>query len=694
MTLALCGDFDAAEARMWIEKYWGGIPAGPALDRPTRWMPILHGEKVVEVNDQVAQERVYLAFPAPGSSEPGCAELDLAASIFTDGLSSRLHQALVLGSRTCTDVSASYLEKELAGFFLVAASVLPGASLAEAERIIGQEIARFAQDGPTEAELARAKTGFEMRFISSLESIGNRADLLAQYNTLLGDPARFEQDLARFRQASPEGVRQTADRWLNHRNRVVVRFHPEPSARIDGPLLDRSIAPAPAPDHAFLAPAVRSARLANGLAVLVVERPDLPQVTAALMSRSGAVTDPPGLEGRAALAFQCVDKGTRTRTAVEIEDALADLGTAIQARNDREGSHLAFKALKRNFEAALELLAEVVLAPDYPEDAVAMERQAFLAALAQVATNPRSVAARLAPRLIFGKGHPYGRPTEGTPASMAALTREDLLAFHYQFLRPDNSALVFAGGITLEEATVLAERCFGEWSGQAAPVPAIPAASPLPGKVFAVDWQDASQTVIHQILHAPAKRSGHRPALQLVNNVWGGGFQSRLNMNLREDKGYSYGASSSLRQRRSAGLWQASCDVQADRTLEAVEEFLKELAMLGGDRPVSGQELADAKANRLRGYPQNFETLSDLAGAVGYVWLEGQPMSQLQADYDAAAAVTLASVRAAAGQYLLPQEARLLLVGDRKRILAAASGLGLGPVVFLDAEGEVVPVPG
>ena len=495
----------------------------------------------------------------------------------------------------------------------------------------------------------------------------------------------------RYRQATAETVRRAADRWINHGNRVVVRFRPEPSERVEPAPLDRSIAPVPGPDPAFKVPAVATGRLPNGLEVLVVERPDLPLVTLALMSRSGSVTDPKGKEGRASLAFESIDKGTASRSAIEIEDALGALGVGFQASMGLEGSHLAFQALKRNLAPAMGIFAEIVRTPAYPEAAVAMDRQMIVAALAQEATNAKSVAANLAPTLIYGKGHPYGQGQEGLPATVAALTREDLLAFHDRFVRPDSSALVFAGAITLREALELAGTHFGDWSGRAEPIPPIPAASPLPGRVFALDRQDAPQTVILQVLPAPAQRSRDMHAIRLVNDVWGGGFQSRLNLNLREDKAFSYGVGSSLRQGRVLGHWKASGAVDSEKTSQAVGEFLKELALLSGAQPISEQELADAKTNRTRGYPQEFETLGSLVGLVGYLWLDEQPMARLQEDHDETVRTGLASVRAAVQEHLNPQDARLLLVGDRDRILAAARDLDLGPVVFLTAEGEFVP---
>lgn len=694
LAMVITGDFDPVETKKLVAKYWGGIPAGPALDRPAHWIPKLEGEKVVEVKDRVAQERVYLTWPAPAFFEAEGAELDLAASILSDGLASRLQKALVFDKALCTEVNAFYWDREISGSFVVLATARPGVSLAETERIIGEEIARFAKEGPTAEELGRAQTKFELGFMNGLERIGGfggKADRLAIYETFLGDPGKFETDLGRYARATPGSVRQAVDHWINNRNRVVVRFHPETAGRADATPLDRSVKPASTPDRPFHAPQSQSAKLPNGLEVLVVPRPELPKVAFTWVSKVGSMADPQGKEGLVNLAWRVLDKGTKARQALDIENALGNLGVTLSGSVAREYASVSFEVLKRNLGPALDLVSDVIQHPTFPATTVEMERKKLLDRLAQDATNPNALAARIGPALLFGADHPYGRPESGLAETVARITAEDLVKFHGTMLKPANSALVFSGDITLKEARDLAAKWFGGWSGQSAALTSVPLPKPIPGKVFAIDRQDAAQTLVAQVLLAPRRKAEDYYALQLVDAVWGGGFNTRLNMNLREDKGYSYGAFSSLQPYSTSGLWMASAGVQSNKTKESVAEFQKELDFLGGGRLVSDKEVADAKANRVRGFAQQFETLGSLQGQVAGLWAAGLPMTELQREYDETDKATLPMVLAAERKYVKPSEARLLLIGDREKILATAKELTLGEVVFLTPEGKPIP---
>ena len=267
LSLIVAGDFDPAEAKRLVTKYFGPIPPGPALDRPGRSVPAFSGEKVVEVADRVPQERVYVAFPSPPFFEKGDAELDLASLILTDGLSSRLQKALVYDRQLCSTVQASQNSAEISGLFFVSATARPGVPLADVERVVTDEIARLAKDGPTDTELDRAKTKYEFRFVSGLEGIGGfggKSDQLNRYNTFLGDPGKLAEDLGRYQHATREDVRAAVAKWIDTPNRVLVRFHPETSGRGSSPAIDRSQEPPAAPDAAFHPPDVKRATLRTG----------------------------------------------------------------------------------------------------------------------------------------------------------------------------------------------------------------------------------------------------------------------------------------------------------------------------------------------------------------------------------------------------------------------------------------------
>ena len=695
LSLVIAGDFDPAEAKRLVEKYFGGIPAGPPLDRPTLWIPTLDRERVVEATDRVPQDRTYITWPTPQVFAPGDAELDLTSLILTDGLSSRLNKVLVYDKQLASAVNSFQNSMEISGWFAVIATARPGASLAEIEKIVTDEISRLAKTGPTPAELARAKTKQRYNFVTGLERIGGfggKADLLNQYNTFLGDPGKFDEDVARYQKVTAADIQRTVDRWLNTRNRLLVRFHPENSGRASEVALDRGKEPAMGADRPFHAPEVKTAKLPNGMELFVVERPDLPKVAVTLATRAGAIADPEGKAGTAHLTTVNIDMGTKTRKALDIEDALGDLGTSLVGQAARESSRVSFEVLKSNLAPAMAIFSDVVMNPTFPESEFDREKKRHLDALSQQSKNANAIAARVRSMLAFGANHPYGRAVQGLPSTVEGITRADLAKFHETYWKPGSSALIFVGDVTLVEATDLARRTFGSWSGGAAPAVAIPPAQPAPsGKLYLVDRQDAAQTVISPFLPAPPRKTDDYYALHLADAVWGGGgFGTRLNLNLREDKGYSYGVFSTLSQQQKAGLWYASGGVQTNKTKESVTEFVNELKSLAGSKPISETELTTARLGRIRGYAQQFESLGRIAQQIGDLWVLELPMDELQREVDETQKVTLEAVRAAAAKYAKPQSAAVLLVGDRAKIEAGLRETNLGDIVVLDSEGKPV----
>jgi zinc protease len=695
LTLVVAGDFDKDEAKRLVEKYFGPIPAGPALDRPALFHAKLDGEKVVEVADRVPQERTYLVWPAPQRFSADEAALDLASTILTDGLSSRLNKVLVYDRQLASNVSSFNWANEIAGGFIVIATARPGSSLAEIEKTVSEEISRLAKSGPTAEEVERAKTKWEYDFVSNLERIGGfggKADRLAEYNTYRGDPAYFDEDLARYRNLTAASVKQAVAKWIDTQDRLLVRFHPETSSRAAGTELDRTKQPQLATDQPYTVPVVKTAKLANGMDLFVVERPELPKVAVRLDTRAGSVGDPLDKLGLAQMTVTNIDMGTPTRKALQIEDQLGNLGTSLFGSAGAESSVVGMEVLSRNIDPALAILADVVRNPAFPAEDFEREKKRTLDGLAQQSNNPNAVASRLGPMMLFGREHPYGRPAAGLPSTVPAIIREDVVRFHQQSWKPGSSALTLVGDITLEKAKQLAEKHFGSWSGGAAPAVAIPPVTTKRADVYLIDRQDAAQTIVLQAIpSAPRRASDDYYTLRLVDAVWGGGgFGNRLNLNLREDKGYSYGVFSSFAPLRDAGAWYASGGVQTDKTKESVVEFVSEIEGLVGKKPIEQAELTSAQERWTRGYAQQFESLGRVAQQIATVWRFELPLSELQREAQEPTGITLAQVRAAAQKYVHPDDATLMLVGDLSKIEEGIRSLNLGEIVVLDVEGNVV----
>jgi zinc protease len=336
----------------------------------------------------------------------------------------------------------------------------------------------------------------------------------------------------------------------------------------------------------------------------------------------------------------------------------------------------------------------VVQNATFPEAEVDREKKRQLDALAQTEKNGPAIASRVRGILAYGADHPYGRPSAGLPRTVQAITQADLVAFHKERWKPGSSAIVLVGGITLAEATALVKQHFGMWAGGAAAPVTIPAPRPAAqGRIYIVDRQDSAQTAVQQFLPAPRRDTTDYYSLLLADAVWGGGgFGTRLNLNLREDKGYSYGVFSQLLLLKEAGTWIAAGGVQTDKTKESVVEFDKEIKALGGSKPISQQEFTNAKLAKSRGYTQQFESYQRVAGQIADLWSEGLPTSELQREYDETTKATLDATLAAAKKYARPERASIVLVGDRAKIEAGVRDLKLGEVVIVDSEGK--PVPG
>lgn len=698
LSLAITGDFDIAEAKRLVTKYYGTIPPGPALDRPKLLVPTLTSERIIDVKDHVPQERTYFAWASPAAFQPDDAELELASAILTDGLSSRLNKALVYDKQLCSNVTSFQANSEIASIFVAWATARPGMDLTTIEEAFTAEIARLAAEGPTEQELARAKAKWELQYLSGLERIGGfggQADVLNQYNTYLRDPDKFSLDVNRHRSVTVASLKAATGKWLNTSNRLLLRFHPEtltPKTAVAA--LDRSKPPSLGQDVSFQVPQVKSAKLENGLEVFVVERKDLPKVNVTFASRAGSVADRSDLAGLASLEVATMVRGTKTRQALDIDNALGDLGTAISGFASREYAMLSLDVLKANIAPALGVVSDVALNPNFPADEVEREKKKASDRLAQTENDPSSIARRVAPMLAFGRNHAYGHPVNGFRSTIAKITPAELSRFHNSYWKPGTSAIVFAGDISLAEGVQLSKQYFGSWNGGAAPLPPIPPAQPVgPGKVYMIHRADAAQTDVSLVLPGAERNNPDYYPLELADAIWGGMAGARLSMNLREEKGYSYGVYSTPQFYSKYGSWTAHGGVQTDKTKESVVEFEKELRFIAGQKPITEKELAAAKQSIARGYAQQFESLSRVSGHIVHLWSLSLPMTDLQKETEELSKATLTSVNGVAEKYGTPSKASLLLVGDTTKIDSGIRDLNIGEIVVLDTEGNPIARP-
>jgi zinc protease len=690
-SLCIAGDFDPAEAKRMVEKYFAPIPPGPPIDRVMSWAPALTSVKRMTVEDNVTLPKTFMLWHTPAAFAPGDAELDLFANALSSGKSSRLYQSLVYEKQIAQEITAYVDSREIGGLFTIEAVAREGHTLDELEAAIDQELRHALDRGLQGDEVARAKTAYEAGFVRGLERIGGftgRAGALNRYNTYLGDPGRLEWDLARYTGATAADVSRAARAHIDLGRRVILRVVPQGDPAAAGDTKAMAAAPEPKPEPSFTPPAIQRARLSNGLDVLLVEDHDLPIVQANLVVRGGWAADPIDRLGTGSLTAELLDEGTTTKSALEISEAFRNLGAQFSSESDLDACEVHLNSLKKNLDAALGLMADVVLHPAFPADELERQRKIYLGRVQQESKEPFALVQNTFFKTVYGAGHPYGQPITGTgtEATLAAITAQDLVDYYRANFAPTNAAMVIAGDITMDDAVARLERAFRAWPAREVARTAVPDPKPRTGTaIYIVDKPGAPQSVILAGHPGIPRNAPDYAACQVMNNAFGGQFTSRINLNLREDKGYTYGAGSVFFPARGKGPFFLFAPVQTQNTKEALVEILKELHDVQGKRPLTGKEVADSKSNLVRSYPQEFQSLGVLANKMAQIVTYDLPDDEWVRYTRAVTSIDAATANEAAREHLHPDAAVIVIVGDREKIEGGIRALGVGEVVDVAA---------
>lgn len=747
-SLAIAGDFDPREARRWVEKYFGPIARGPRVERVAAPQPRLDREIRQTMEDRVSLSRLYITWHSVPQWTPDDAALDVLARILGGGKSSRLYKSLVYERQIAQDIFSSNFSREIAGQFQIVATAKPGRSLDELERAINAELDRIKSQGPTREEVERAYNAIEANFIYGLQTVGGfggKSDQLNQYAIFLNDPGYFEKDLARYRRVTTQDVQRVARTYLTDKRFVLnvvpatqrkpggssasaeQGARPNPPSRASGTQpagtqaqtkSERATAPPagaapttteaqrsnkqgaektynlpkPKPDPKFSLPPIQRRRLSNGLEVLVVEHHELPLVQMNLVFKTGGAADPLEKAGLASLTADMLDEGTRQRSALEISDALASIGAQLAIGSGWDASSASLLTLTRHLDRALDIFADVITNPAFSPKELERLRAQRLTSFRQRRDNPEAIAQIVYASLLYGREHPYGHPLTGDEKSVQAIAESDVRRFYETYMRPNNAALIVVGDVTPDEILPKLERAFASWKPAEVPSVAIPTAAGQRAGLYIVDRPGAAQSVI-QIGQVGVERTtpDYFPLL-VLNTILGGQFVSRVNLNLRESKGYTYGARTAFDFRRGAGPFIASAGVFTGVTKESVEEFLKELRGVRGEIPITPRELEYAKQALIRGFPRGFETPGQIAARLEDIVIYGLPDDYFNRYIERVRAVTLDDVNRVAKRYLDPSRLTILVVGDRRAIEAGLRSLPeLGTkIMVVDPEGRIV----
>lgn len=707
-TLTLVGDFDPAQAKALITKYFGTLRRGPVVPPIKANTPAITAERRKVVPARVELQRVSMAWITPPFFAPGDAEADITATILGGGRSSRLYKRLVYERQIAQDVSAVQQSFGIRSVFQIDATARPGRTAAELEKAIDEELALLIASGVEPREVERARNIIETNIVGSLESITGLADRLNSYNHFMKTPDYVEKDFARYGAVTPAQVQAFARDQLRVSARAVI--HAVPGEPDFGPAVPTPPPPKAAPgegaesinaaeDWRMTPPGAGPARpltvqtpltatLPNGLTLILSERRTVPIVATSLVFRTGSDANPLDKPGLANFVAAMLDEGTATRSALQIADDVAALGGSLSTGSSMDATTITARSLAKNFPALLNVVSDVVLNPSFPAQEVERQRAQRLAQLVQQREDPGSVAAVTMANALYGPKHPYGYPEIGTEASVKAMSVADLQAFWKQNFVPNNAALIVAGDITMPELRALAEKAFGGWQRGTPAQPQLAAPQTTEARVVIVNKPGPQTQLRVGTIGAPRSSPDFRP-LQLMNVTLGGSFSSRINMNLREKNGYTYGASSQFTFRKAAGPFQIGSGVRTEVTAPAVNEMFNELRGIISS-PVTADELRRAKDSLSNSLPGAFETNGNAVGNFANVFTYGLPLDYYSRYAEQVAAVTQAQTADVAKRYVDPSKMVVVAVGDLEKIEPELKKLGLGVTEVRQPDGSVV----
>jgi zinc protease len=691
--VVVAGDIDVQTAKQKVEQYFGDIPGGPPVARQQAWIAKRTGSQRGLMQDRVPQARVYKVWNVPGWGTPEADYLSLLSDVLSSGKSSRLYKRLVYDDQTATDVSAYVDMREIGGLFVVEATARPGVDLARVEKAVDEELRRLLTGGPTAAELSRVKTQYRAGFIRGVERIGGfggKSDVLAQGEVFAGRPDFYKIRLNRVRQATITQLSSAARQWLTD-GVYTLEVRPYPQFQTASAGADRSKLPAPGTPPEAKFPELERATLSNGLKVVLARRPSIPQVRFDLVLDAGFAADKSAIPGTASMTLAMMDEGTTRRNAIQISDELAQLGANLSTGSRLDVSSVSLEALKENLDPSLAVYADVVLHPSFPRQDFERLKKQRLAQIQQEKADPVGLALRVFPGLLYGEGHAYANPWtgSGTEESTSRLKREDLIRFHDTWFKPNHATMVVVGATMMEEIRPRLERLFAGWKPGDVPAKSIATVEQQPRPVvYLMDRPGSLQSVIIAGNLAPPKANPNEVAIQTMNGVLGSDFSSRVNMNLREDKHWAYGAYTFFRDARGQRPFIAYAPVQTDKTKEAVVELDKELRGIVKDRPIEPAELSRAQASLTLTLPGSWETMGALSGAITDLLSYGLDDRYYDTFAQKVRSQTVQSLTRVAADVVHPDQLIWVVVGDRSKIEPGIRDLKLGEIRLIDSNGK------
>ncbi len=693
--LVLAGDITADSALALVKKYFEGIPSVPPISRLNNWIPSFQNTIRDETQDRVPSTMLFHMYHIPGWKSKEQEYLKLFADVLAGSETSPLYKKLVYEKKLADNVSAWVDDQELSSIFNVQVVLKNGVDIALAEKELDSAVNKILKNGVTADDLERAKNRYLATFSRRIErtgGMGGRSDVLAESMVYGGSPAFYLDKLEWIANAKPADIKSSMQKWLT-KPYYILQVDPYPSMVTEKNDLDRSKLPALTTQPNAVFPAIQKATLKNGLKVLLLERNTAPIVNITLAANAGLSSDEVSKAGEASLALDMLNKGTATKDADAIAKQLDMLGAVLNTRNDQDISYVQLKALSQNLQPSLNILSDIIVHPSFPDDQFKILRDQRLTQIDFEKSDPNDLAGRILPALIYGKDHPYAMPQSGSgyTTTVKNLTQSDLMQWHSTWFKPNNSALIVTGNVSMEKLLPALETAFGGWKEGNTPSKNIQQIAPTKsGKVYLIDKPEATQSVIIAAQVSLTGGQQNEPAIQTFMQNFGGMSTSRLNRNLRLDKHWSYGSGAFLTTTRGQRTLEVIAPVQTDKTKESMVEVWKEIKDVAGERPLQGEEYNSIMRNMSLRLPARFSTLQSLENAAANVVSYNLPDDYWQTYGAKVRALTEKDLNDASAQVIHPNEMIWLVIGDLKKVEAGIRELNYGEIIKLDNDGNVI----
>ncbi len=687
VVLVLAGDVTLEDAKTKVEHYFGSAPPGVPLSYPKKWVPELTENREEVMYDRVGVTRISRVWALPGLNDRDTSLMYLVNDSLVANKNSPLRKKLIDELQLATMVYGRADGQVMSGEYSLTIDLKPGVSPEQVLSVVDETIAEYLRTGPDPQIVENAKLGVNMYILGALETGASIGRLLAEGFLYSDDPLFVNRELEWLNAATAEELRQVAGRWLTRGYyQLIVEPFPElTSAAMD---VDRSEIPAVTANSRINFPDIATATLKNGIRLVVATRGNIPLVDVSIGIETGSIAAPADAPGLSSFVFGLMDKGTRRFDANELAAARDRIGMSGQFEDGMEQSSYDYRILRAYLDDSLDLAAEMLRHPTFPEDELTKFRARVSAYLANLEKAPSRAARSLFDRAIYGENNPMG--AVWTPALLDQVNRKKLAAFHKNEITPDRVTVYMIGDISIGEATAAVTKAFGNWSAKGtATERSIGKAAEQKARVILVDHPGAVSSTIIAGHAIPPYDAASWTETSIMNRVLGGAFEARLNMNLREDKGWSYGYYSGIRMNASGDMTiSTSGQVQTDRTAESMQEILRELREYLSTRPAAEDEVERAKLNRIRSLPGSFSTnrgfLSSIIQSNNY----GLPFDYAESAAARIEAVTTNGVEARARALIDPDKLTWVISGDLGEIEDSVRALDFGEVEVWNAFGE------